>query len=173
MTFKELLQSVTWESVENELVKISDNLSVEAYEQIFYKLLSYEPSKNTDGMTINAEYIEDDEDKYVDITGINDKGDRYGLDFTDWKEWLGYNVNIGDLNKYEFVASCLWEMTFYGNEDDMLKKRKELEEESEKLRNGQYVKREEDCFICEGTGIYDGTKCVCDNGKMTVVDTDI
>lgn len=169
MTFKELLIMTSWENVFNELKIIDSNVNETAYKEIYNDLLSYDPIHNDEGMTIRTEIIKDDTETYIDVFGTDKDNNKYGIELTDWKEWLGYYVNIGDMLNAEFVAHCLWEMTFYGNEQDVINKREELNREQEKIRNGQYRDIEEICIICNGTGkMEEKESYICNNGKMTV-----
>lgn len=168
MNFKELLMEADWSKVAEELRKHYDADDQE-YKRIFFKLLGYDPIENTDDIVIHVNYVAEGEERYYDVVGVSGNT-RYSLDLTSWEEWLGFGVQIEKISTNEFVAHCLWEMTFYGDEESIANTSKELEETHEKIKNKQYLSVEEDCFVCEGTNEFEGKECgLCKNGKLTVI----
>ncbi len=59
----------------------------------------------------------------------------YGLEFTDWAEWLDMEIEPETLSRYaevDIIGHCLWEMTFFGySQEDIEKAVEELERERE------------------------------------------
>jgi hypothetical protein len=50
----------------------------------------------------------------------------YGLSLVPWAEWLGMAIDIDTLarcSRDEVVAHCLWEMTWYGYDEDRIQKK--------------------------------------------------
>jgi len=49
----------------------------------------------------------------------------YGIEFMDWKKWLGMDIDPGSISNYsetDIIAHCLWEMIFYGYTQEAIKK---------------------------------------------------
>lgn len=64
--------------------------------------------------------LDPDCDGYWKVFGTTD-GEEFGVDFVPWENWLGMEtVKPYALDDCEFVAHCLYEMTFFGfNESDI------------------------------------------------------
>ena len=64
------------------------------------------------------ELIGNDNQLYTDVSGYSEEEkESYGLDFTDWNEWLsyeGYPNCIKEYGEVGFLAHCLYEITFLG-----------------------------------------------------------
>lgn len=69
------------------------------------------------GLTVFAELVNDalEDEMYVDVFGRK-PGDveTYAVEFMPWEEWLGSFVDTGDFSDAQFLAHCLFEMTFVG-----------------------------------------------------------
>ena len=121
MIFKDVVDKSNFDDVYNCLVKSYEkvkNVGIDkvkrGYEDI--KFLSYEVNK--DGFTIVIELVEGDGKKYYTVLGLkSDEDVLYNLMFTDWEEWLGFEVAeklINTMNFSEITAHCIWEMTWNG-----------------------------------------------------------
>lgn len=65
----------------------------------------------------DPEHFKDDE--------IGNQEVSYGIDFTDWAEWLGMEIDQESFSKYselDIIGHCLWEVTFYGFIQDDIRK---------------------------------------------------
>lgn len=85
----------------------------------FMQLCDIQPKVNEEGMKIVISSEEVDGLNYFDVSGMNaEDSDLYGLEFNDYDEWLGYEVECELLDKMtnsEIAAHCYWEMTYiYG-----------------------------------------------------------
>ncbi len=63
------------------------------------------------------------------ISGFKDEiGNQevsYGIEFTDWEEWLGMDIDPESTSNYhetDIIAHCPWEMSFYGYTQKAIKK---------------------------------------------------
>jgi hypothetical protein len=172
MNFKELITKTNWSDVLESMKKELSDIDEQEYKKIFFKLLSYDPVESDEKLIINVEFIKDEENnEYFDVYGLNEKGDKYSLSMTSWHVWLGFEVNVENISYSDFVAQCLWEMTFYGNEEEMENQREELVKVADKIDSGKYLRYQEECPMCKGTGEAFGSKCFCDNGKINIVRT--
>lgn len=121
MIFKDVVEKSNFDDIYNYLVKIDEKVKTvgidrvkRGYEDI--KFLSYK--ENEDGFTIVIELVEEDGEKYYNVSGVkSDEGVLYSLMYTDWEEWLGFEVDeqlINTMNFSEITAHCFWEMTWRG-----------------------------------------------------------
>ena len=74
----------------------------------------------------NSEIFKDDK--------IGNQEVSYGIEFADWKKWLGMGIDLGSISNYsetDIIAHCLWEMTFYGYTQEAIKEQSvQLEEKA-------------------------------------------
>lgn len=121
MIFKDVVDKSNFNYVYNCLLKNDEKIKTvgidrvkRGYEDI--KFLSYK--ENNDGFTIVIELVEDGGEKYYNVSGLKSyEGVLYSLMFTDWEEWLGFEVDeqlINSMNFSEITAHCFWEMTWRG-----------------------------------------------------------
>lgn len=166
MNFKELLMKTDWSNVStylSELYTINHH-SLDEYKTIYLKLLSYD-AEIVEGNTIikvSPDY---------DVSGVEDDIE-YSLSLTPWKQWLGFDVEIGEMTTDEFSAHCLWEMTFYGDEESQEDMSNEIELLSQKIDSNKIRMYQEECPLCKGTSDVFGTKCFCDDGMINVMSFD-
>ncbi len=136
MRFKELLKNVVLEDVLIELAisYIEEQENLEEYKEVFNKLLTLSCNKEAkECMIIIYETTEMWDDEEVVFANVNGKlpGDdeNYCIAFEKWENWLNMEVpdDLCDYTAAEFVAHCLWEMTWHGfNQEDIQETLKEL-----------------------------------------------
>lgn len=161
MTFKELLETVSFDDVWAELDKeysLKDG-AFEAYLRVFHQLRELTQAPNHDEFRLAVVKVEDEFEpgKFIyDVFGIkpNDKG-HYAFEFSPWKEWLSLIVVEKCIETYgaaAFVAHSLYELTFFGYdvfgvETRIKKEVKILKERYEEIENGtaKYVSWDEVC----------------------------
>ena len=163
MKFKELLEDVTWEEVEESLVKLHvENL--EDYHKVFLTLFTLEPSSSD--MRICMKLIPPDDDyddpSYWEVFGKNGTFNKdtedaklfpeagiefmnseveYAIEFHKWEEWLGMEIDENTANnitlmKADIVSLVLEEMTCFGYEQEKIKETLDmLKERVEKYKN--------------------------------------
>lgn len=135
MTLKKLMNNVKNEQILDELLLAYPECITEKhlYEEVLTYLTQVE-EKPFDEFVIaialidpsmDDGYEEDiDEEAYLSISGYSEKEDlHFALGFTRWEEWVNAKIDIQDgleVNPAELVAICLYEMTFYGfNQEDI------------------------------------------------------
>ncbi len=135
MTLKKLMNNVKNEQILDELLLAYPECITEKhlYEEVLVYLNNVE-EKPFDEFVIaialidpsmDDGYEEDiDEEAYLSISGYSEKEDlHFALGFTRWEEWVNAKIDIQDgleVNPAELVAICLYEMTFYGfNQEDI------------------------------------------------------
>lgn len=89
--------------------------SAHGYRKALDEIRSLEPVASD--LTIYAELVNDalEDEMYVDVSGRKPgDGETYAVEFMPWEEWLGSFVDTGDFSDVQFLAHCLFEMTFVG-----------------------------------------------------------
>lgn len=159
MTLKTLIEKHTWQAIASVFLKTypkaEENMA--GYQQVFEKLSEME--SETTGMSIIVKTETDDDEDYVDVSGLNihpkTEEDHYpqGLELTPWKQWLGMeisNESLKEFSEQEILVHCLYEMTFEGFSEDAIQKTSERIEKSCKARQSnpeaQDLVSEEDVF---------------------------
>ena len=138
--FKDIINKVSYLDVFKSLLKNYPDLShstIVAHLKVMMDLRDMEP-KQTD-ITIHCEWVNPSEIDDVGYWLVHGKSDTIfpgcdlALDYTPWLEWLGMECVVPyGLEEHEFVAHCLYEMTFFGFKmDDVEKQRVALEEQIE------------------------------------------
>lgn len=117
--------------------------STRGYRKALDEIRALEPVASD--LTIFAELVNDalEDEMYVDVSGRKPFDDEtYAVEFMPWEEWLGSFVDTGDFSDAQFLAHCLFEMTFVGYSNDEV--HKELEnisdmarDATERLENGE------------------------------------
>jgi hypothetical protein len=150
-TLKSIIDRNDWQNVKDTLLKLYPDQedTIEAHQNVFEKLKTMTPKKTKMVLYIK-DRIEDDGQIYKDVYGKDGRTNRedyeennywmveaqgkdlddeidWALDFMEWNKYLGMAIGKETLEKYnelEIIASCLWDMTFYGyDEEDIQKKR--------------------------------------------------
>ena len=160
MTFAEILRNADIEEVKRVILWFYpfQKDSIEGYERVYDTLLGIEPQPSE--MKLKIEHVKgetDPDDEYEAVSAIDlSDGESYSISHCPWAEWLGLEVSADTLEKYninEIVAHCLYDMTFYGFDEEKIQAfRDMLNEEVENIdpreyytfENGEFVKK-----ICE------------------------
>lgn len=159
MKFKELIDKYNWDDVRSTLLQLYSNQekNIEGYEQIFEELRTLEPVETKLRIVIEDVFDEYDKKYYVDVSGkdgtLNKESEpeyfkndevcnqeiSYGIEFTDWAQWLVMDIDPESLLKYsglDIIGHCLWEMTFYGFTQENIKETiDEIDKSAEEARN--------------------------------------
>ncbi|PWH84805.1 DUF6557 family protein [Brumimicrobium oceani] len=136
MTFKELIQSNSWLSVEAILLQLypGEEENIFGYQEVFEKLMYLNPEDSEIEIVVANQKDDFDGEEYVDVSGNykNPKSEEekysQALEFTPWKEWLGMEINQESLLQFtelEIIAHCLFEMTFIGFEEEVIQEEME------------------------------------------------
>jgi hypothetical protein len=163
MILKELLAGIDWNEVRLSLLRNHPDAveSLEGFRQVFVEILSLYPRHTRMQLCLKEVFREGmDEEPCIEVFGKNgtlnkDLPDLHNLgnpgsDFADsetsfaiemvpWEEWIGMDIDPATLKAHDgadIIAHCLLEMTFYGFDQNAIRKEKEeIERRAEDLRN--------------------------------------
>lgn len=168
MTFKELLETVTFADVWKEMEEVYSwkEGAYEAYLKAFNQLKELPPKVNDGDLKLAVVRVEDEFHPgtfIYEVFGVKpDDKERYGLELTPWRKWLSFEVIDKCINTYsaEVVAAhSLYELTFFGYDADEIEARIEkeiaaLKEGCEESENGtaEYIPWE---AVCKKFGYVD------------------
>ncbi len=121
-------ECITEKHLYDEVLTYLGNVEEKPFDEFVIAIALIDPSMD-DG------YEEDiDEEAYLSISGYSEKEDlHFALGFTRWEEWVNAKIDIQDgleVNPAELVAICLYEMTFYGFDQEDIKAELETFESS-------------------------------------------
>lgn len=129
--FHDAVLSVEFDNVFAALCKFypDQEKNRSGYKDVFSKLRLMAPAHHRlDDLYINIEkYVEDGVD-CVDVSGVNPRktnGKRYAMDLSSWTVWNSMFITQETLDTFtaeEIVAACLYEMTFFGFEENSAQK---------------------------------------------------
>jgi len=145
MKFKELIAKYNWDDVYSTFMQLypDQKKNIEGYKQVFEELHTLKPVETEMRIIIEDVFDEYDKEYYAHVSGkdgtLNKESDpehfkddeignqevSYGIEFTDWAEWLGMEIDHESLSRYselDIIGRCLWEMTFYGFVQEDIKK---------------------------------------------------
>ncbi len=143
MTLKKYIENSTKPLIMEALIDMyPESLEQsEAYEDVIDYVMST-PESNFDDFVIEVglidpsseeEYEEGvDEEAYLSISGYSVKEDlHFALGFSKWEEWANAKIIIQEdlmISPEELIAICIYEMTFYGfDQESILKELVDLE----------------------------------------------
>jgi len=114
-TFMDLIQHTEFELVENAIrTSYPDQTpNIERHKEVYDLILHMVPNEE------NRDYliIEDDNSNYI-VKGRDAKtGEKFGVEFYKWSDWIAFLVideQINYIGKAEYVSICLMAMTQYG-----------------------------------------------------------
>ncbi|MBM3241227.1 hypothetical protein FJZ31_33505 [Candidatus Poribacteria bacterium] len=161
MKFKELLYKYNWDDIHSTLLQLypDQGRNIEGYRQVFETLQTIAPVREVSATSptmrvcIESVFDEDEGEYYASVSGkdgtlmkeqkdippeflkdddIGNQEVSYGIEFTDWAEWLGMEIDPETLSNYsevDILGHCLWEMTFYGyTREDVKRAMDEIEQ---------------------------------------------
>ena len=126
LTFKDILDRYEFEDIENVFFDLyGDHFKTNAvgYEEVFECLKEMDTIVTTPYL-LDIDHVKEEEyfEDYEHVSAISlEDGLNYAIGFMPWNEWLGMRLNPQVLEKYseeEIISHCLWEMTFYGYDED-------------------------------------------------------
>lgn len=147
MILKELLDKVKDIELLCYLNRIGETNNLYAYKNMLQKLRKLPIRVNEENKDLKIVVVEErnlfsDEDCIsLEVYGVLDgKEDTYALDFMAWDLWLGSEVVDKSLNKFgvvAFVSECLYEMSFYDFDEEVIQdKIEELKEMERAITDG-------------------------------------
>jgi len=143
MTLKHMLKMTTTDAVLEELLVAYPECLADKHN--YKRVLDYvisTPEVPFDDFIIQIELIDTegdasfeediDEASYLSISGYSVKEDlHFALGFTKWEEWANAKIVIQEdleIKPDELIAICLYEMTFYGfNQEEIAGELSEIE----------------------------------------------
>lgn len=131
MTFNQLIQNATWQSISSKFLEIYPDAEEDlaGYKSVFEKLTIMTPEECDISIVITHE--KDKLQEYFDVSGLhnNPKNEEesysQGIELMPWRQWLGMQIGENILSEYsekEIVVHCLYEMTFVGFSEDKIQK---------------------------------------------------
>lgn len=159
MIFKDIIEKIDNLKVLEALIKAYPDQKdlKECYFNMIEKLKIKEPKQEDEKLILTVMPTEDflEENEFYDnVFGYSvEDGQHYALEFTDWDEWLGFEVCKKSVEHYGedlFVAHCLYEMSFISFEEETIEEQvedlnrmsKEIEEGTAKTIPMEEVYRE-------------------------------
>jgi hypothetical protein len=149
MKFDEIIKSNSWLCVGIVFLQLypGEKKNISGYEVIFNDLKFLKPSDQD--ISISVSWVDDDPDneKWVDVSGYNnhpqdnpeDQTNSLALEFTSWDKWLGMDIDqktLLDFTELEIISHCLYEMTFYGfDQDEIQNEMEEINKSVEEIKN--------------------------------------
>ena len=164
MKFVDLIKQSEWEDIKNSLIAHYPETaeSISGYCDVFNTLRQLTPQSTNFRICITEEFNEDfDDEPYTSVTGKDGSLNKelsgfkyrkidpdseyakseidYSIAMADWSEWLGMSLDETVLLNYEIpdiLSHCLWEMTFYGFNQETIKQHvDELQETVDEIKN--------------------------------------
>ena len=137
MTLKKIMSDYTAEEILNALIEMYPECQdqFDAYYKVI-ELVGGMPERNFDEFVIKVGIIdpaahdeayeeEIDEEAYLSISGYSVKEDlNFALGFAKWEEWVNASILLDEdleLSTIDLIALCIYEMTFYGFDQEAIK----------------------------------------------------
>ena len=150
----DLLKETDFESVFSSLCKWFNDQepNKSGYKKVFDEISKMTPKKHklSDIFISLEKVIEEDGEEWIDVHGVNVIGTdktTYAIEFYPWDTWISLFVTkdtLDTFSKEEIVAGCLYEMTFFGYEEEDVREQEEklinTIEETKKLINSEKSK---------------------------------
>jgi hypothetical protein len=126
MKLHELISSTAAHDIERACAEIDPTHAAE-YPPLLVHLQTITPV--SDGLwtvviaLVRSPFDDPDRDPWIDVSGCKfGSSERYAIEWTSWREWLGMEVTVEnlDLTPAQMVAHCLDEMTTCGFDEDSI-----------------------------------------------------
>lgn len=153
MKFREIIRQTEWEDIQKSLLNSYSDTSenIGCYKELYTILVKLNPLNTNFRICISEEFNKEfDDEPYTSVIGKNGTLNKelpdfkymkqddnskfansevnYSIALTDWKEWLGMTLDEVSLQNYTYpniVAHCFLEITFYGFDQETIKKQEE------------------------------------------------
>lgn len=120
ISFKEILANANFEDIMVAMYKYWPNeiRNYNGYLSVFNKLKTIKPVKNN--WRLYARRLVYDDGTAISIYACPMNSNKsYNISFNPWNEWLYMDIDPGlfnnnEIDYYDFIAGCLYEMTFSG-----------------------------------------------------------
>lgn len=125
MTVQELFRTVCWPAVERALRHLypDDASSLPGFRKVFAYVRRCTPEPNLERWCVAVEPPEPERDWFSVVAHKPGDDTRYGMDFQTFEAWAGTDVaeeTLRGLPLAEVVAHILWEMTFWGYDNETI-----------------------------------------------------
>lgn len=125
-TLGELVHALEWRDVETDFQRLYPGEPdwLVQHARVFSALRALRPRLSE--MEIVIAEVEDERgETWIDVSGRS--GDELvAIEFVDWAEWLGMVVDQTTARRYtpgEIVSHCIWEMSFFGFDEDTIQEK--------------------------------------------------
>ncbi len=145
MKFAELVCKYDWGEIRPAIVRLypNDQKNISGFKMVFEQLQTLMSAETNMRIILKEVFDEFENERYTCVSGVDGtlkreenpeifKDDKignqevsYGIEFTDWEEWLGMDIDPESTSNYhetDIIAHCLWEMSFYGYTQEAIKK---------------------------------------------------
>ena len=130
MTLKDCVDSTSWKQVKTEILAVYPNAEepLLGYQVVYERLRAMSPSPITSdnrNLSIHIQWeTVPGEESYWGVWGIRpNEPDKYGLEFMAWSDWLQLPlIPPEEMSPAKIVALCLYEMTWYGYDEEHIAK---------------------------------------------------
>ena len=144
MKFAELIYKYKWDEIWPALMHLypNDKKNIAGFKMVFEQLQTLTPAETNMRIFIEDAFDEYENAYYTSVSGkdgtlnkesnpevfkddeIGNREVSYGIEFTNWAEWLGMDIDPKSLTDYSelaIIVHCIWEMTFYGYTQEAIK----------------------------------------------------
>lgn len=149
MKLAEIIKRNSWLSVELVFLQLypKEMKSISGYETVFNDLKLLSPTDTDISIVVGNEKDDFDNEEYVNISGYenhpqdnpDDLTNSLALEFTSWDKWLGMDLDeqsVKDFTELELISHCLFEMTFFGFDQEKIQKEMdEIEKAADEIKN--------------------------------------
>ncbi|HAQ21784.1 MAG TPA: hypothetical protein DCR40_21525 [Prolixibacteraceae bacterium] len=149
MKFNEIIKRNSWLSVEQVFLQLypKEKKNISGYEIVFNDLKLLNPTDTDVSIVVSNEKDDFDNEEYVHVCGYNNHPQNnsdnltnsLALEFTSWDQWLGMDLDersVKDFTELELISHCLYEMTFFGFDQEKIQKEMdEIEKEADEIKN--------------------------------------
>lgn len=154
MKLAELACNCDWDSIRSAILRLypDDRKNMAGFESVFERLQTLTPAITKMRIVLEEVFDDVENERYTHVCGkdgtlkkeenpeifkddqIGNQEVSYGIEFVEWEEWLGMDIDPESLSKYsetDIIAHCLWEMSFYGYTQEAIRKQaKQLKEDA-------------------------------------------
>ena len=146
-----LVMTTEWVDLKKAMLKLypKQEINIDGYEEIYYKLLSLEPTETGQTLHIRSnEGYEPDDPPWFDVFGKDGSMNEYApeheqtfaLEFTPWSAWLSMPIHYMTMEQHsnvDILAHCLYGMTFCGFDEEAIKEQMdELDRRAKSIEDG-------------------------------------
>jgi len=149
MKFAEIIKRNSWLGVELVFMQLypKEMKNISGYETVFNNLKTLNPMETDFSIIVSNEKDDFDNEEYAHVCGYNNHPENnedespnsYSLVLTNWSEWLGMDLDeksIKDFTELELISHCLYEMTFFGFDQETIQNEMdEMEKEVDEIKN--------------------------------------